>query len=68
VLDTIISGLESRITADHDGGCDGRPPQNSGRASGRIPRQLRPPAARCEEEPPGNPVSDMAAGFDPQEQ
>ncbi|MFF1809527.1 TetR/AcrR family transcriptional regulator [Streptomyces sp. NPDC058251] len=68
VLDTIISGLESRLTADHDGGCDGRPPQNSGRASGCIPRQLRPPAARCEEEPPGNPVSDMAAGFDPQEQ
>ncbi|MFF0033375.1 TetR/AcrR family transcriptional regulator [Streptomyces avermitilis] len=68
VLDTIISGLESRLTADHAGGREGRPPQNSRRASGRIPRQLRSPAARREGETPGNSVLDMAAGFDPEEQ
>ncbi|MFG2124421.1 TetR/AcrR family transcriptional regulator [Streptomyces sp. NPDC048710] len=68
VLDTIINGLESRLTVDHAGRRDGRPPQNSRRPSARIPRQLCPPAARCEGESQENPVSDMAAGFEPKEQ
>ncbi|MFJ5270840.1 TetR/AcrR family transcriptional regulator [Streptomyces sp. NPDC088358] len=68
VLDTIISGLESQLTADHAGERAGRPPQNPRRASGHIPRQLRPPAARREGEPSGDSTSDRAAGFHPKEQ
>ncbi|MCZ0985258.1 hypothetical protein O1M54_05515 [Streptomyces diastatochromogenes] len=68
VLDTIISGMEGRLAVDHAGGPDGQPSQNSRRPSARIPRQLRPPAARCEGESQENPFSDMAAGVDPKEQ
>ncbi|MGW2965141.1 TetR/AcrR family transcriptional regulator [Streptomyces sp. NPDC001220] len=68
VLDTIISGMESRLAADHAGGRDGRPSQNSPRAAGRVPRQLRPPAARGEGDSLGNSVSDRTAGSDLKEQ
>ncbi|MFE0450252.1 TetR/AcrR family transcriptional regulator [Streptomyces sp. NPDC058914] len=67
VLDTIISGLESRLGVDHTGERDGQPPQSSRSASGLIPRQLRPSAARREGEPAGNPAAERTAGFDPNE-
>ncbi|MEU6096974.1 TetR family transcriptional regulator [Streptomyces sp. NPDC047079] len=51
VLDTIISGLENRLTADPAGEGDHEPAQYSRRASGRIPRQLPPLAALREGEP-----------------